>query len=118
MIWLISTERKVVDLHASGSLRQCLSMTMAALRRWSPLTCLTPAPLSPSGLIILESAEGEVETLVRTNHQLEVTAQNRTSKQVYTVEFAAAPSLYVLSNVYVVVEMLVEQESGQASQGS
>jgi hypothetical protein len=39
-------------------------------RRWSPLTCITPAPLSPSGLIILESTDGEVETLVRTNIEL------------------------------------------------
>ncbi|KAL7542034.1 hypothetical protein ACHAXR_011467 [Thalassiosira sp. AJA248-18] len=39
-------------------------------RRWSPLTCLTPASLSPSGLIILESNDGEVETLVRTNVEL------------------------------------------------
>jgi len=38
--------------------------------RWSPLTCLTPAPLLPSGLLILESADNEVETLVRMNVEL------------------------------------------------
>lgn len=41
-----------------------------ARQRWSPLTSLTPAPLSPSGLIILESDAGEVETLVRSNVEL------------------------------------------------
>ncbi|KAL3799737.1 hypothetical protein HJC23_010387 [Cyclotella cryptica] len=39
-------------------------------RRWSPLTCIVSTPLSPSGLIILESDDGEVETLVRTNVEL------------------------------------------------
>ncbi|KAL7481926.1 hypothetical protein ACHAW6_007604 [Cyclotella cf. meneghiniana] len=39
-------------------------------RRWSPLTCIASTPLSPSGLIILESDDGEVETLVRTNVEL------------------------------------------------
>ncbi|KAL7461571.1 hypothetical protein ACHAXS_001989, partial [Conticribra weissflogii] len=38
--------------------------------RWSPITCITPTKLSPSGLILLESNAGEVETLVRTNVEL------------------------------------------------
>lgn len=39
-------------------------------RRWSPLTCIAPAPLSPSGLVLLESDDGEVLTLTRTNVEL------------------------------------------------
>ena len=39
-------------------------------RRWSPLTCLSPAPLSPSGLVILESNDGEIETRVLSNVEL------------------------------------------------
>ena len=39
-------------------------------RRWSPLTCIAPAPLSPSGLVLLESNDGEVLTLTRTNVEL------------------------------------------------
>ncbi|KAL3797898.1 hypothetical protein ACHAWO_009771 [Cyclotella atomus] len=39
------------------------------LQTWSPLTCISPAPLSPSGLITLESPD-EVETLVRNNIEL------------------------------------------------
>lgn len=46
------------------------------VQRWSPLTCLTPAPLSPSGLVILESNDGEVETLVRTNIELRILSWN------------------------------------------
>ena len=39
-------------------------------KRWSPLTCISSTDLSPSGLIILESKDGEVERLVRTNIEL------------------------------------------------
>ena len=44
--------------------------TATKRRRWSPLTCIAFTPLSPSGLVILESDDGEVETLLRTNVEL------------------------------------------------
>eukprot|EP01082_Thalassiosira_pseudonana_P008080 g6718.t1 g6718 contig23:1084729-1086186(+) len=47
-----------------------MATSVSKRRRWSPLTCLAPAALSPSGLITLESNDGEVETLVRTNVEL------------------------------------------------
>ena len=58
-------------------------------KRWSPITCISSTDLSPSGLIILESNDGEVETLVRTNielryegsHPLPRPPENRTASE-------------------------------------
>lgn len=65
--------------------------TKSRPQRWSPLTCLTPASLSPSGLIILESYDGEVETLLRTNVELRYHGSGALPKPNVSAAGATAP---------------------------
>jgi hypothetical protein len=64
--------------------------------RWSPLTCLSPAPLSPSGLIILDSNDGEIETLVVTNVELRCEFKSYLNM----VHFAGCHRLYRLTLIF------------------
>jgi ESCRT-II complex subunit VPS36 len=74
--------------------------------RWSPLTCLSPAPLSPSGLIILDSNNGEIETLVVTNVELRCEFKSYLKK----VHFAGCYRLYRLTLIFPL--FLIDDGSG------